>query len=185
MKKKILLFCLGFFLINPFSISIATDVAGLIPCSQSSVYTKKLNSSITKLENRIKKYEENSPPTLALEKQIENTKKRFNQYAKSGLLCGNDGLPHLIVDGRLDHVAEFTIPGVMFLYITGWIGWVGRKYLRTISTQENSTQKEIIIDVPIALSIMSSGFSWPFSAWQEFTSNDLLQNSEDITISPR
>ena len=53
MKKKILLFCLGFFLINPFSISIATDVAGLIPCSQSSVYTKKLNSSITKLENRI------------------------------------------------------------------------------------------------------------------------------------
>jgi hypothetical protein len=70
-----LLFCLGFFLINPFSISIATDVAGLIPCSQSSVYTKKLNSSITKLENRMKKYEENSPPTLALEKQIENTKK--------------------------------------------------------------------------------------------------------------
>ena len=43
----------------------------------------------------------------------------------------------------------------------------------------------IIIDVPIALSIMSSGFSWPFSAWQEFTSNDLLQNSEDITVSPR
>lgn len=185
MKKKILLFCLGFFLFNPFSISLAADVAGLIPCSQSAVYTKKLNSSITKLENRIKKYEKNSPPTLALEKQIENTKKRFDLYAKSGLLCGNDGLPHLIVDGRFDHVAEFTVPGIMFIYITGWIGWVGRKYLRTVSTQENSTQKEIIIDVPIALSIMTSGFSWPLSAWQEFTSDDLLQNSEDITVSPR
>jgi hypothetical protein len=29
---------------------------------------------------------------------------------------------------------EFVIPGVLFLYITGWIGWVGRKYVRYAST---------------------------------------------------
>lgn len=185
MKKLIAIFSLGFlfFTISPELVS--ADVAGLVPCSESPNYTKKLNSSITKLENRLKKYDQDSQPALALQKQIEKTKQRFDRYAKSGLLCGNDGLPHLITDGRWNHAAEFTIPGIMFLYITGWIGWVGRKYLRTISTQSDSTQKEIIIDVPVALSIITSGYCWPLSAWQEFISGDLLAKSEDITVSPR
>jgi photosystem I subunit 3 len=185
MKKLFLIFSLGFLFLNSFTTTAFADVAGLVDCNKSSIYTKKLNSSITKLETRLKKYEAGSPPSLALQKQIENTKQRFDRYAKSGLVCGNDGLPHLIVDGRWDHAAEFTIPGIMFIYIAGWIGWVGRKYLRTVSSQDDSTQKEIIIDVPVALSIMTSGFSWPFSAWQEFTSGDLLANNEDITVSPR
>jgi photosystem I subunit 3 len=185
MKKIFLLFSLGFLFFTSSPNSASADVAGLTPCSQSTVYTKKLNSSVSKLENRLKKYEPGSPPSLALQKQIDNTKQRFDRYAKSGLLCGNDGLPHLIVDGRWNHAAEFTIPAVMFIYITGWIGWVGRKYLRSIASQDDSTQKEIIIDVPVALSIMTSGFNWPFSAWQEFTSGDLLASSEDITVSPR
>ena len=185
MKKLFAIFSLGF-LFSIISPNLASaDVAGLIPCSESIVYTKKLNSSVLKLENRLKKYEAGSQPAVALEKQIERTKQRFDRYAKSGLLCGNDGLPHLIADGRWNHAAEFTIPGILFLYITGWIGWVGRKYLRTVSTQSDSTQKEIIIDVPVALSIITSGYCWPLSAWQEFISDDLLAKNEDITVSPR
>jgi photosystem I subunit 3 len=45
-----------------------------------------------------------------------------------------NGLPHLIADGRWSHAAEFILPGFGFIYITGWIGWVGRKYIRAVST---------------------------------------------------
>ena len=71
------------------------------------------------------------------------------------------------------------------MYITGWIGWVGRKYLRYASTTENSFENEIIINVPIALTIMNSGFLWPVDAWKEFTSGDLLVSEDDVTKSPR
>jgi photosystem I subunit 3 len=161
------------------------DVAGLTPCSESTVFTKRLEASVRKLETRIKKYEADSPPALSLEQQINRTKQRFDRYSKSGLLCGKDGLPHLIADGRWNHAAEFVIPGILFLYITGWIGWVGRKYIGTVSTTSNPTEKEIILDVPLALKIMTTGFIWPISAWQEYVSGKLLAPASEITISPR
>ena len=49
----------------------------------------------------------------------------------------------------------------------------------------NATEKEIIIDVPLALKIMSTGFIWPISAWQEYVSGTLLADVSDITVSPR
>nr|YP_009326981.1 photosystem I protein F [Pleurocladia lacustris]ANS57564.1 photosystem I protein F [Pleurocladia lacustris]ANS57708.1 photosystem I protein F [Pleurocladia lacustris] len=181
-KKSLLIFFLTLSL--PF-ISFA-DVAGLTKCSDSSPFNKRLESSVKKLETRIKKYEPNSPPALVLQEQIRTTKKRFDRYSNSELLCGKDGLPHLITDGRWDHAVEFMIPGIMFLYISGWIGWVGRSYLNTVSkTSLNPTEKEIIIDVPLALKIMSSGFIWPISAWQEFTSGKFLTPDSEITVSPR
>ena len=85
----------------------------------------------------------------------------------------------------MDRANEFVIPGIMFLYITGWIGWVGRKYLRYASTQKNAFENEIIINVPVAIKIMNSGFLWPVDAWKEFTSGDLLADDDDVTVSPR
>jgi photosystem I subunit 3 len=181
--KKLLLVFLVLTFIRP--INVSADVAGLIPCNESSVFTKRLDASIRKLEGRIKKYDVGSPPALALEQQIKRTQQRFDRYSKSGLLCGKDGLPHLITDGRWNHSIEFVIPGLMFLYISGWIGWVGRKYIRTVSESKNPLEKEIIIDVPLALKIMSTGFIWPISAWQEYVSGTLLADATEITVSPR
>ena len=181
--KKLLLVFLVLTFIRP--INVSADVAGLIPCNESSVFTKRLDASIRKLESRIKKYDVGSPPTLALEQQIKRTQQRFDRYSKSGLLCGKDGLPHLITDGRWNHSIEFVIPGLMFLYISGWIGWVGRKYIRTVGESKNPLEKEIIIDVPLALKIMSTGFIWPISAWQEYVSGTLLADVTEITVSPR
>jgi len=164
---------------------VLADVAGLTPCKESPVFIKRLDASVRKLEGRIKKYEVGSPPALALEQQIERTKQRFDRYKSSGLLCGKDGLPHLITDGRWSHSIEFVIPGLLFIYITGWIGWVGRKYIRIISEDPKATEKEIIIDVPLALKIMSTGFIWPISAWQEYISGTLLADVSEITVSPR
>ena len=109
-------------------------------------------------------------------KQIESTKKRFAQYGDAGLLCGTDGLPHLITDGRWSHSGEFVIPGIFFLYIAGWIGWVGRSYVQFARGADKPTEKEIIIDVPVALSFVTTGFVWPFAAFSQ------TLKSTDISI---
>jgi photosystem I subunit 3 len=100
-------------------------------------------------------------------------------------MCGTDGLPHLIVDGDFKHAGEFMIPGCLFLYTTGWIGWSGRKYLNTVASSSNPTEKEIIIDVPLALKIMLSGYLWPVVSWQEFVAGDFIASPDEITVSPR
>lgn len=161
------------------------DIGGLKKCSESPAFTKRLNTSVKKLEQRLTKYETASPPALALEQQIERTKERFDKYSRSDLLCGSDGLPHLVADGRWSHAAEFILPGFGFLYISGWIGWVGRKYIRAVSTTKNPAENEIIINVPLAIKIMTTGFIWPISAWEEFVSGDLIASKEEITVSPR
>ena len=164
---------------------VSADIGGLTKCSESPAFTKRLNTSVKKLEQRASQYEVDSPPALALKQQIERTKARFDKYSRSELLCGTDGLPHLIADGRWSHASEFILPGFGFIYISGWIGWVGRKYLRAISTIKNPSESEIIINVPLALKIMTTGYIWPISAWQELISNDLVVIEEEITVSPR
>lgn len=161
------------------------DIGGLTKCSESAAFNKRLNASVKKLEQRKSNYEPDSPPSLALEQQIERTKARFDKYSRSELLCGTDGLPHLIADGRWSHAAEFILPGFGFIYISGWIGWVGRKYVRAVSVTKNPTESEIIINVPLALKIMTTGYIWPISAWQELVSGELVALDEEVTVSPR
>ena len=161
------------------------DIGGLTKCSESPAFTKRLNTSVKKLELRMAQYETDSPPALALQQQIDRTKARFDKYGRSELLCGTDGLPHLIADGRWSHAAEFILPGFGFIYISGWIGWVGRKYVRAVSTTKNPTENEIIINVPLALKIMTNGYIWPLAAWQELLSGDLIAPDSEVTVSPR
>ena len=161
------------------------DIGGLTKCSESPAFNKRLKTSVKKLEQRMSTYEAGTPPALALQQQIDRTTSRFDKYSRSELLCGADGLPHLIADGRWSHAAEFILPGFGFIYISGWIGWVGRKYLRAVSTTENPAENEIIFNVPLALKIMTTGYIWPVSAWQEFISSDLIAPNEEVTVSPR
>lgn len=164
---------------------VFAEIGGLTKCSESTAFEKRLNTSVKKLEQRVSKYEADSPPALALKQQIERTQARFDKYGRSDLLCGSDGLPHLVADGRWSHAAEFIIPGLGFIYISGWIGWVGRKYVRAVSTTKNPTESEIIINVPLALKIMTTGYIWPISAWQELISGDLIAPDNEVTVSPR
>ena len=163
----------------------SADIGGLTKCSESPAFAKRLKTSVKKLEQRMSQYEADSPPALALKQQIARTEARFDKYSRSELLCGSDGLPHLIADGRWSHAAEFIIPGFGFIYISGWIGYVGRKYLRAVSTTKNPSESEIIINVPLALKIMTTGYIWPISAWQELISGDLVAPKDEVTVSPR
>lgn len=161
------------------------DYTTLTPCKDSPTFQKRLNTSVKKLENRLKLYTPDSKEAGYLTKEIERTKARFDRYAKSNLLCGKEGLPRIIASGEWNHANEFVIPGILFIYITGWIGWVGRKYLHYANTTDNAFENEIIINVPAALAIMNSGFLWPVDAWKEFVAGDLLASDDDVTVSPR
>jgi len=185
MKRFNLITFLLFLLLAFAPEQASADIGGLTKCSESPAFNKRLNSSVKKLEQRLSTYKTDTPPALALQQQIERTKARFEKYGRSDLLCGTDGLPHLIADGRWSHAAEFIIPGFGFIYISGWIGWVGRKYVRAISTTKNPAESEIIINVPLALKIMTTGYIWPISAWQELISGDLVVPADKITVSPR
>jgi photosystem I subunit 3 len=164
---------------------VLAEVGGLTKCSESPAFAKRLKTSVKKLELRMSQYDVDSPPALSLQQQIDRTQNRFDKYSRSDLLCGGDGLPHLIADGRWSHAAEFILPGFGFIYISGWIGWVGRKYVRAVSTTKNPAENEIIINVPLALKIMTTGYIWPISAWQELISGDLVVSDNEVTVSPR
>jgi photosystem I subunit 3 len=161
------------------------DLNQLTPCKDSIQFHKRLDNTIKKYEGRLKKYDANTQPAQNLKTQIERTKVRFLKYEQEGLLCGKEGLPHLVADGRFNHAKEFVLPGLLFIYITGWIGWVGRKYILYSATTTSPTEKEILLDVPYALKSMSTGFIWPLEAWQEFTNGELLASDDEITVSPR
>jgi len=137
--------------------------ADLVPCSESSAFAQRAQVARN---------------TTA---DPQSGQKRFERYSQA--YCGPEGLPHLIVDGRLDRAGDFLIPSILFLYIAGWIGWVGRAYLQTIKKQGGDVeQKEIQIDVPLALPIMLSGFAWPAAAIKELLSGELTAKDEEIPI---
>nr|ARW60106.1 photosystem I reaction center subunit III [Laurencieae sp.] len=184
MKKLIVVLLISCLLIST-SDSVNAEVSSLVPCKDSNAFNQRLQKSVKKLEVRLSKYDSSTPPAIAIENQIKATKNRFTKYSNAGILCGTEGLPHLIADGRWNHAGDFMLPGLLFIYITGWIGWVGRGYLQAISSTSKPMEKEIIIDVPLAIKFSLSGFTWPLAALQEFTSGRLLASDDDITISPR
>jgi hypothetical protein len=133
----------------------------LVPCKESKAFAKRQKQALKELEKREKKYEDGSVPFLALESTKARAVARFENYAKAGLLCGTDGLPHLIAEPGLaikyGHTGEINLPTIGFLLVAGWIGESGRLYL----SETNSRDKEIIIDVPKALSCLGRACAWP------------------------
>jgi photosystem I subunit 3 len=141
--------------------------ANLVPCSESPEFQQRAANARATTDTT-------------------GAQDRFKRYADSGALCGPEGLPHLIVDGRLDHAGDFIIPSILFLYIAGWIGWAGRSYLRATKKAEGAAEsKELIIDLPLAVPIALSSFAWPLAAVQQFLSGDLYAKDEEIPVSPR
>ncbi len=160
--RRLFALVLVLFLSFGFATAANADVAGLTPCDQSKVFLQRAGDART-----------------------PQAKERFELYAKSNVLCGTDGLPHLVVDGRLDHLGEFIIPSILFLYIAGWIGWVGRAYIIHVRGEKDPEMKEIIIDVPTAIRYMLTGFAWPAAALKELTTGELTAKDSEITVSPR
>merc|ERR1712217_226587 len=96
------------------------DISGLTPCAESKAFAKRKNQELKELQKRLKKYDADSAPAMSINATIERTERRFDFYGKSGLLCGTDGLPHLIADPGLalknGHAGDIFIPTFGFLY---------------------------------------------------------------------
>ena len=136
------------------------DVAGLTPCSESARFQQRAANAST-----------------------PQAKARFEMYSQA--VCGADGLPHLIVDGRWTHAGDFMIPGIAFLYIAGCIGWAGRSYIIAVRGRKDAAMNEIQIDLPLALKCTIGAASWPLAALAEYKGGKLLEADDKITVSPR
>ncbi len=136
------------------------SVAGLTPCAESPRFQQRAAAAKT-----------------------DQAKARFEMYSQA--LCGTDGLPHLIVDGRWSHAGDFIIPGIAFLYIAGCIGWAGRTYLIAIRGSKDATMKEIQIDLPLAFKSTLAAATWPLAAFGELSGGKLTEADDKITVSPR
>ena len=183
--KNFLAYVIGFFIFKTYPLPVLADMNNLTLCKESPAFHKRFLATTKKLENRKKLYTQGSKEYLAIAKEIERNENKFQKYEQSNLLCGKEGLPHLIVSGDLKHSHEFLMPGILFIYIAGWIGWVGRKYVIYAALNENPFEKEIILDVPAAFSMMSAGFGWPINALKEFKLGKFLVPENEITVSPR
>ena len=158
--RRLFALALSALLVFGFAPVAKADVAGLTPCAESARFQQRASAAAT-----------------------PQAKARFEMYSEA--VCGEDGLPHLIVDGRWSHAGDFVFPGLMFLYINGCIGWAGREYLKgTRGTKEQYT-KEIQIDLSLALKSLLASAAWPVAAFGEFTSGKLLESDDKVTISPR
>ena len=138
---------------------VKADVAGLTPCSESARFQQRAAAAST-----------------------PQAKARFEMYSKAS--CGTDGLPHLVVDGRWSHAGDFVIPGIMFLYIAGCIGWAGREYL--IATRgKDAAMQEIQIDTGLAIKCFMKSSTWPVAAFGQLRDGTLVVSDKEVTISPR
>ncbi|MER3434084.1 MAG: Photosystem I reaction center subunit III [Leptolyngbya sp. ERB_1_1] len=134
----------------------------LTPCSENEVFAQRIKDSGNATARR-----------------------RLELYSQAGLLCGkDDGLPHLITDGNLKHAGEFTIPGLLFLYLTGWVGYAGRSYLIAAKKSGTPEDKEIVIDVPLAISCILPALLWPLLSIQEFLAGTLVERDDRIPVGP-
>jgi len=134
-----------------------SDVAGLIKCSENVRFQERASAAST-------------PKDIA----------RFKRYGQAS--CGDDGLPHLIVDGRWSHAGELFIPMFAFIYITGIIGWSGRSYLIESKKVKNPWDNEIHIDFKLARRCVLRAAAWPALAEQEWRNGNLLKDDQDVTL---
>jgi len=153
-------------------------------CKDVEAYNNLKDSSIKKLNKLSDSVSPDSSTYREIQKTIKRTELRFEKY--NNLTCGyNDGLPHIALGSAAQQII---VPGLVFIYISGWIGWVGRKYVQYTNSIPDPSDRafaEIIIDVPKALRIMFEGYKWPLDLATELKTNKFFVPDEEIRRSPR
>mmetsp|Transcript_47617 Transcript_47617/g.111053 ORF Transcript_47617/g.111053 Transcript_47617/m.111053 type:complete len:284 (+) Transcript_47617:54-905(+) len=146
------------------------------PCGQNKKFQKRIKDEAFKLKKRQDKYAKGSAAYAGVQEVIDQAKDTAKAY--EGRWCGKkDGLPRVIATGEITRGGIVT-PALMFLYTTGWIGYAGRSYL----LRTKDAAKEIKIDVPLALTCMTSAFAWPVYSWQDITNGRFVAKDTEIRV---
>jgi len=161
-------------------VALAANGPALNPDRASTEFTA---SALTKCSENPKFIERASSATT--QKDIA----RFERYGKAS--CGDDGLPHLILGAPLEpwgalfnrgHEGDLLIPGTIFIYIAGIIGWSGREYLIESKKTKNPAENEIFIDFELAQQCLIKGAQWPLLANTQGRSGELRESDKNITL---
>mmetsp|Transcript_61214 Transcript_61214/g.113633 ORF Transcript_61214/g.113633 Transcript_61214/m.113633 type:complete len:283 (-) Transcript_61214:61-909(-) len=146
------------------------------PCGKNKKFQKRIKDEAFKLKKRQDKYAKGSAAYAGVQEVIDQAKATATAY--EGRWCGKkDGLPRVIATGEVTRGGIVT-PALMFLYTTGWIGYAGRSYL----LRTKDAAKEIKIDVPLALTCMTSAFAWPVYSWQDITNGRFVAKDTEIRV---
>lgn len=87
-----------------------------------------------------RQYDPESAPALALKATMDRTEKRFANYAKAGLLCGADGLPHLISDPGL--ALKYGHAGEVFVSTRCTLGGRDNGGLRVVGSSSRAPARQ-------------------------------------------
>jgi hypothetical protein len=144
-------------------------------CKDNKKYKKKAKDRMFKMVGRQKKYPQGTAVHERYNIRIAAENRRVEAYGER--LCRKDaGIPIAVASGEVNVRGSVIPASLVFLYVAGWIGWAGRSYLQ----RTNDKQKEIMIDVPLALTCMASGFAFPVAAWQEIVNGEMTESDENI-----
>jgi photosystem I subunit 3 len=155
--------------LNPDRDSTSFTASALNTCSENSRFQERAQGATT-----------------------EQAKARFDRYGSA--LCGDDGLPHLIIGPTIEpfgaafmrgHEGDVLIPAHIFIYVAGIIGWSGREYLKMSRASKDAAEKEIFLDPDILRVALVKGAQWPLMAHAEGQSGELRESDNNITVSPR
>lgn len=146
------------------------------PCGENKKFKKKNKDRIQSAEKRMSKIAPGTVVHTWWKERVERFQRMETNWANRW--CDKQtGLP-IVLTTFTNERGAIWVPSAIFLYTAGWIGWAGRSYLQR--TQD--AQKEIFIDVPLAVMCMASGFSWPVTAWQEIVDGKMAVPSEDLPL---
>jgi photosystem I subunit III len=169
--------------------AVKPTLGSAAPCKDVPAFQEKKTAALAAVDEQIAKATIAVVPTFTIIpgitgsqslKQEWQSKKasvqdKFARYEKPGVLCGvDDGNPRLIADGRLDHLGDFIIPSILFLYVAGALGWAGRDYLIKANRDANL---EIMIDTPKAIQSLVVGLLWPAQAIPAILSGSIRDDS--------
>jgi photosystem I subunit III len=173
----------------PEPAAVKQTLGSAAPCKDVPAFQEKKTAALAAVDEQIAKANIAVVPTFTIIpgitgsqslKQEWQAKKaslqdKFARYEKPGVLCGaEDGNPRLIADGRLDHLGDFIIPSILFLYVAGALGWAGRDYLIKANRDANM---EIMIDTPKAIQSLVVGLLWPAQAIPAILSGSIRDDS--------
>ena len=154
--------------LNPDREDTSFSASALAPCSENARFNERASAASTAQD-------------IA----------RFDRYSRAS--CGDDGLPHLIIGPTIEpfganvfrgHEGDILIPGHIFLYIAGIIGWSGREYLKLSRASKNPAENEIFLNPDFLRVALAKGAMWPLEADKEARSGRLRESNNKITTSP-